>query len=214
MTTEITHYFDYKSPYAYLAQAATEALEEKYEIRITRIPYTLNIPDFLGAAELSDTGADIIGTRSAHQWRRVRYSYMDCRREANRRGLTIRGPKKIWNSSLAHIGFLYASEHGQFAHYHAIVYERFWQRALDIEDIAVIIATLSEAGIDPATFSHYARGPGRARLEALHQRAEAAGVFGVPSWTVNGELFWGSERLGLIDEALARLVASSSLSRS
>ena len=31
--------------------------------------------------------------RNAHQWRRVRYLYMDCRREAGRRGLVIRGPR-------------------------------------------------------------------------------------------------------------------------
>ena len=35
--------------------------------------------------------------RNAHQWRRVRYLYMDCRRQARRRGLTIRGPRKIWD---------------------------------------------------------------------------------------------------------------------
>ena len=199
---ELIHYFDYKSPYAYLAQAATDTLEQKYGIAVTRVPYTLNIPDYLGEAKLDSAGQDLIGTRSAHHWRRVRYSYMDCRREANRRGLTIRGPRKIWNSSLAHLGFLYASEQQNCRAYHALVYARFWRRELDIEDIAVIIAVLREAGVDVADFEGFAADRGQALLESLHLAAEAAGVFGVPSWRLDGELFWGSERLSLIDEAL------------
>ena len=39
--------------------------------------------------------------RNAHQWRRVRYSYMDCRGHARKRGLIILGTRKIWDSSLA-----------------------------------------------------------------------------------------------------------------
>ena len=201
---ELIHYFDYKSPYAYLAQAATDTLEQKYGIAVTRVPYTLDIPAYLGEAKLDSAGQDLIGTRSAHHWRRVRYSYMDCRREANRRGLTIRGPRKIWNSSLAHLGFLYASEQQNWRAYHALVYTRFWRRELDIEDIAVIIAVLCEAGVDVADFEGFAADRGQALLESLHLAAEAAGVFGVPSWRLDGELFWGCERLSLIEEALAQ----------
>jgi len=208
MVLEITHYFDYKSPYAYLAQAGTELLEKKFNLKVTRIPYTLHIPSFLGAAELDASGVDIIGTRNAHQWRRVKYSYMDCRREANRRGLTIRGPRKIWDTSLAHIGFLFAGERNQFEPYHQLVYERFWRRELDIEDIAVIVAVLEEAGVNTAGFAEYVA-RGRARLDALQASAEGAGIFGVPSWTVNGELFWGSERLALIEETIMRALAQS-----
>ncbi|MSR14918.1 MAG: disulfide bond formation protein DsbA [Gammaproteobacteria bacterium] len=209
MTLEVVHYFDYKSPYAYLAQAPTDKLEAKYRIRIQRVPYTLYIPDFLGAAELDATGTDIVGTRSEHQWRRVRYSYMDCRREANRLGLTIRGPRKIWDSSLAHIGFLYAHEQDNFRAYHRVVYERFWRRELDIEDIAVLLAVMNETGIDVEGFTRFAGGSGRELHDELQAKAEAAGIFGVPSWTVNDELFWGSERLGLVEEAISQIQDST-----
>jgi len=43
----------------------------------------------------------------------VRYAYMDCRRAAQRRGLVIRGPRKIYDSSIAHIGFLWAKRIGR-----------------------------------------------------------------------------------------------------
>lgn len=203
---EFCHYFDYKSPYAYLAQAATDALEASFGVTVTRIPYTLDIPAFLGEARLDASGRDVIGTRSAHHWRRVRYSYMDCRREANRRGLVIRGPRKIWDSSRAHLGFLWASEQRRFREYHDRVYTRFWKRELDIEDLAVITALLEECGVDTNGFAAYAEGRGRSLLEALQVQAEADGVFGVPSWRLQGELFWGSERLPRIEEALHRLV--------
>ena len=204
MTVEVVHYFDYKSPYAYLAQDATDAIERNYDIIVTRIPYTLNILDFLGEARLGPDGRDEIGTRSAHQWRRVRYSYMDCRREANRRGLTVRGPQKIWDSRLAHIGFLYAQAQGDFRRYHDTIYTRFWKRELDIENFDMVRAILAECGLPLSGFAAFADGPGRAQLNALQLASEDRGVFGVPSWTVNNELFWGSERLDLINEALSR----------
>jgi 2-hydroxychromene-2-carboxylate isomerase len=175
-------------------------------VPVARIPYTLDIPAFLGEAKLDTAGHDSVGTRSAHHWRRVRYSYMDCRREANRRGLTIRGPRKMWDSSVAHLGFLWASEQRCFREYHARVFERFWKRELDIEDSAVITALLTECGVDTEGFSDYSGDRGRALLVALQTQAEADGVFGVPSWRLQGELYWGSERLPRVEEALRLLV--------
>ena len=124
----VIHYFDYKSPYAYLAQQPTFELARDTGAQIEWRPYTLKIEKYLGEAELDADGRDTRGTRNDHQWRRVRYSYMDCRREANRRGLVIRGPRKIFDSSPAHIAFLYVSERGDFSAFHNAVFERFWRR--------------------------------------------------------------------------------------
>ena len=95
----VTVYIDYKSPYAYLAKDPAWELEREFDVRLEWLPYTLEIPEFLGTVE----------GRNAHQWRRIRYSYMDARRLANRRGLTVRGPQKIFDSSIAAIGMLYAA---------------------------------------------------------------------------------------------------------
>ncbi len=196
----ITHYFDYKSPYAYLAQADTFRLQAETGVSIEWLPYTLDIPSFLGAAELGEDGRDTIGTRTPHEWRRVRYAYSDCRREARRRGLVIRGPQKIFDSSIAHIAFLYAKARGDFRAFHDRVFERFWTRELDIEDPDVIAATLAAAGVDPSEFPTYLNGEGRREHDRLRRRAEEAGVFGVPSYQVGGELFWGAERLERVRE--------------
>jgi 2-hydroxychromene-2-carboxylate isomerase len=203
----IVHYFDYKSPYAYLAQQATDALEVEARalgIAIERIPYTLDIPSYLGEARLDESGRDVIGTRNAHQWRRVRYAYMDCRREAARRGLVIRGPRKIFDSSIAHVGFLWAARAGRIQPYHDRVFERFWKRALDIESVEAIAAELAASGVEALGFTDFLVGEGRELHDRLRAEAEAKGVFGVPSYLVDDELFWGSERIDRVRERITK----------
>jgi len=192
----LTVYSDYKSPYAYLAKDLVYALERDVAVRVDWRPYVLDIPLYLGSARVDAQGNVLEESRNAHQWRRVRYSYMDCRREARKRGLTIRGTQKIWDSALAAAGMLYAQRAGDaaFRRYHDLVFERFWQRALDIEDVTALGAVLDEAGAGGAGFAACAP-TGRGDVAAISRDAEAQGVFGVPSFLLDGELFWGREHL-------------------
>ena len=200
----VTVYTDYKSPYAYLAKDLAYQLERDLQVRLEWLPYVLDIPSFLGSARIDADGTVLEESRNAHQWRRVRYSYMDCRRQARKRGLVIRGPQKIWDSALAAAGMLYAQRAGDavFRRYHDAVFERFWRRELDIEDVAVIAAVLTEAGADGAAFAVQAQAV-RDEVAAISRAAEAVGVFGVPSFIVDDELFWGSEHLPDIRAMLA-----------
>jgi 2-hydroxychromene-2-carboxylate isomerase len=200
----VTVYTDYKSPYAYLAKDLAYQLERDLPVRLEWLPYVLDIPSFLGSARIDADGTVLEESRNAHQWRRVRYSYMDCRRQARKRGLVIRGPQKIWDSALAAAGMLYAQRacDAVFRRYHDAVFERFWRRELDIEDVAVIAAVLTEAGADGAAFAVQAQA-GRDEVAAISRAAEAVGVFGVPSFIVDDELFWGSEHLPDIRAMLA-----------
>src|SRR5271165_2236126 len=129
----MTVYSDYKSPYAFLAKDRVYALARDTGAVIDWRPYVLNIPLYLGSATVGADGAVLEQNRNAHQWRRVRYSYMDCRRQARKRGLIIRGPQKIWDSTLAACGMLYAKCQGDavLRRYHDITFERFWKRELD-----------------------------------------------------------------------------------
>src|SRR5262245_48417174 len=131
-------YVDYKSPYAYLAKDLAYRLEAETGASIDWLPYILDIPAYLGSAKVDGEGRVLEQDRNPHQWRRVKYSYMDVRREANRLGLTIRGTQKIWDSSLAGIGLLYAKKQGVFRAYNDEVYGRFWTRDLDIENPAAL----------------------------------------------------------------------------
>jgi len=192
----VTVYIDFKSPYAYLAMDEAHAMARDLGVRLRWLPYILDIPQYLGSATVAPDGTVLDENRNAHQWRRVRYSYMDCRRQARKKGLTIRGTQKIWDSTLAAAGMLYAARHGDpvLHRYQDIVFERFWQRALDIEQVRVIAAVLTEAGCDAADFPGWAEA-GRAEVAEISREAEAIGVFGVPTFVVDGEIFWGREHL-------------------
>jgi 2-hydroxychromene-2-carboxylate isomerase len=196
------HYFDYKSPYAYLAQEPTFALARETGAELVLVPYTLDIPSFLGRAEVDADGRVLAEERNPHQWRRVRYVYMDCRREARRRGLVIRGPRKVYDTRAAHMGFLYAKQRGDPRAYHHDVFARFWRHELEIEDPSAIADALARAGIDTGDFTDYLAGHGPDELAALQREAEAEGVFGVPSYRVGEELYWGNERLERVREQL------------
>lgn len=203
-TRTITVYTDYKSPYAYLAKDLAYALERDCAVRLQWRPYILDIPSYLGSARVDAAGEVLDEARNAHQWRRVRYSYMDCRRQARKRGLTIRGTQKIWDSVLAAAGMLFAQRAGEavFRRYHDLVFERFWRRELDIESIEALAGVLSECGADGTGFAA-ASGPLREEVAVISRAAEAEGVFGVPTFVLDGEIYWGSEHLPDIRNFLA-----------
>jgi len=212
----VSVYIDYKSPYAYLAKDLVYELERDVGVPIDWLPYVLDIPSFLGSATLDANGRVIAESRNAHQWRRVRYSYLDCRRQAQKRGLVIRGPQKIWDSTLAAAGLLYAKAQGDsvLRRYNDITFERFWKRELDIEDPAVIAAVLAEAmgrqptdligRADAAQLGDYLAGEGPREVASVSRAAEEQGIFGVPTFVVDGEPFWGREHLPDIRDMLAR----------
>lgn len=198
MTRQLDIYIDVKSPYAYLAIEPAWTFERDFDLTLNWLPFTLDIASYRGAAEVDDARHVLHEERSRYQWRRVRYAYMDARRHANLRGLTILGTQKIWDSTLAGIGMLYAKDHGVFRAYADLTFERFWRRALDIEDVAVVAAVLTEAGADGAGFAAYAAGEGRTALDALHVHADEAGVFGVPAIVLDREVFWGREQFPMV----------------
>ena len=100
----ITLWSDYVSPYAFVAKAGAYALADDYEVELLWRPYTLDVASFMGPVE----------ERDPRHWRRVRYSYMDARRLANKQGLTLKGPKKVYYARPANAGMLYAQKHGVF----------------------------------------------------------------------------------------------------
>ena len=190
-------YIDYKSPYAFLAKDPTYALAEELGIEIDWRPFTLDIPSYLGSARLDQQGRVVESQRTPRQWAKVKYAYRDARRYASLRGLTVRGTTKIWDSSLAGIGMLWAKGQGEavLRAYIDLVYERFWKRELDIEDPAVIEGVLNEAGARTAGFHAFVHGEGRALHDRIQQAAFDAGIFGVPTYVVEGEIFFGREHL-------------------
>ena len=200
MTSSDRVYIDFKSPYAYIAIKAIYAIEDDLNVQFDWLPFTLDIASFAGSAKVDDTGEVIVSNRSEKQWTRVKYAYQDVRRYAKFLGLEFKAPHKIWDSSLAAIGLLWAKQHGQMAMLSYIdeTYARFWQRDLDIEDIDVIVAMLDQAGVDSAGFNDFAQTDGRDQHDNIQQQARDMKIFGVPSFVIKGEWYWGREHIPYI----------------
>src|SRR4029078_12177287 len=112
---DVKFYFDFKSPFSYLAAEPAFGLPEQLAIRVRWIPFQLRIK---GKGERS----------IASEWK-ARYSYLDARRWANARPepLMVKGPLKVYDSEPALIGALYAMREGFFRAYTDRVYRRFFE---------------------------------------------------------------------------------------
>lgn len=190
-------YVDVKSPYAWLAVEPTITLGQELGIAIDWRPLTLNIPSYLGSARTDKTGKVVESERTPAQWNAVRYAYRDAKRYARLRGMTLYGTQKIWDSSLAGIALLWARAQGESSAvaWLRAVYPPFWRRELDIEDPAVIEATLTGAGIDTDGFADWLQGEGRSLHDQLQASLHPNGIFGVPTYLVAGDRFFGREHL-------------------
>jgi 2-hydroxychromene-2-carboxylate isomerase len=191
MAVNVTFWIDYVSPYAFVAKAGAYDLERDYDIVVEWRPYTLDIASFQQA----------VAERDPHHWRRVRYAYMDARRFANKQGLTLMGPRKIYYARPLNTGMLHAQKHGVFRAYNDRAFDLFWRRAIDPENVEAVEALLIEAGAPPG-FAGFLEGEGGAEHDRLRAEAEASGVFGVPTFVFDGELFWGGDRIALLRERL------------
>ncbi len=191
MPASVRLWIDYVSPYAFVAKAWAYDLERDYDIVLDWRPYTLDIASFQQS----------VAGRDPHHWRRVRYAYRDARRFANKQGLMLKGPTKIYYARPANAAMLYVQRHGVFRAYNDLVFDRFWRRELDPEDVAAVEALLTEVGAPPG-FAAFLAGEGGAEHDRLRTEAEASGVFGVPTFVFDGELFWGGDRIGLLRERL------------
>jgi 2-hydroxychromene-2-carboxylate isomerase len=185
-------YTDYKSPYAFVANKRLFELEETYGVELEWLPYTLRIPEFMGTVE----------ERAPHFWRKVRYAYMDARRFANAQGLTMKGPRRIYDAFYSSVGMLFAQRHGFFRPYHDTVFRRFWSHDLEIDDLQAISDVIASVGGSVKDFQAYVEGPARAEHDRIIDEAETLGVFGVPTMVFNGELFWGGDRIDMLIERI------------
>jgi 2-hydroxychromene-2-carboxylate isomerase len=197
MHSALTVYIDFKSPYAYLAIEPTRQLARELGIAIDWRPFVLDIPSYLGSAKLDKSGKVAAASRSEDQWSGVKYAYYDCRRYANLRGMTIRGTVKIWDTNLAAVGMLWAKGQGDgiLQRYIDGIYVPFWKRELDVESVDVIEQVLAEADARVAGFKTFAAGEGAQRNQEIQESAFDQGIFGVPSYVVGEDKYFGREHL-------------------
>jgi len=193
-------YLDFKSPYAYLAIEPTRELERELGVQFDWRPFVLDIPSYLGSARLDKAGKVVEQSRSNEQWSGVKYAYYDCRRYANHYQRKIRGTEKIWDSNLVASAMLWAKNYGYDTQQQFIdlVFQPFWKRELDVENSTVIEQLLDQIGANGAAFGEWARSEGLVVNEQLQAAAFSAGIFGVPTYIVGSQLYFGREHLARI----------------
>ena len=186
---EIKMYSDYKSPYAYLAFEPAFALEDRYRVRLRWIPFQLRLKGK--------------GERSVYSEYKVKYSYLDARRWANKRGgIVLKGPLKIYDSTPALIGGLFAETQGRLLDYSRQVYAAFFRHELEIDQMDAIASVIAGLGLSAHDYRSYVAVEGARRYEEAQAEAEIDHIFGVPLFIFQGEPFWGHDRMTLLEERL------------
>ena len=193
-------YLDVKSPYAFVSVKPTLALEQELGLQFDWRPYTLDIPSYLGSARKEKGKVVESSGRSPKIWNAIRYAYMDARRYAELQGYTLKGTDKIWDSSLANMGILFVNLHfrDQIPDYLEAVFPPFWRRELDIEDINVIKDCLKTAGVDSSDFQTFVSRAGKQMHDHILDHRFEAGIYGVPTYVLGNDVFFGREHLPYI----------------
>ena len=122
----------------------------------------------------------------------------------------MKGTEKIWDSRLPNIGILWVMQTARerLGDYLEAVYPPFWRRELDIEDITVVEACLKAAGVDAEGFADFAEGAGRALHDQPQPQFHENGIYGVPTYVLGEEVFFGREHIPYIRWALSGRIGS------
>ena len=110
-------------------------------------------------------------------------------------------------NSLRIMRMLVAAKHeGVFVPYMEVMFAAMWEDQANLGDPDIVAGVISAAGLDAAALSARAQDPAiKAELVANTDAAVARGAFGIPTFFVGDQIFWGKERLGQVAEALAAL---------
>jgi 2-hydroxychromene-2-carboxylate isomerase len=192
LLTTIRCYADPISPYAWLALTDLARIEAA-GARVVLVPVLfaglLNAHGNIGPAEVEA---------------KRRYLFRDVMREAARRGLSFAGPPGHPFNPLTALRMCTAV--ADDAHRRALFISFLratWERGENLMDETTLIRLADDAGLDGAALAAAAQSPVvKQALADATARAAADGVFGVPTFQVEGELFWGADR---IDALLWRL---------
>lgn len=193
MARTIDYFFGLGSPWAYVGLEPFVALARAHEAAI--VPHVIPL--------IEENGG--IYSRNRPPARRA-YWLTDLKRWARLRGVTLAFSGRDGMSDPGPAADLVVAAWLRGDEWLALArafHEAFWGRAEDIGAPAVRAAITERAGLDGAALEALARGPDVAhrKAESLEQ-ARAAGVFGLPSYLSDGELFWGQASLPFLDRHL------------
>lgn len=189
MTRRLEFFYDFSCPFAYLASTQVRALAERTGAELVYQPFLLGgVFKLLGAEPMASMAPA-----------RARMNALDMFRWAEHWKVPLSMPPGHPNRTVLALRAALASDDLPRAS-HAL-FAAYWAEAQDLSDPAVVERTLSAAGFDGAALCARAD-ERRAELFARTEEAARRGVFGAPAFFVEGEHYWGQDRLDRVERAL------------
>lgn len=181
-------WFDFASTYSYLAASRIEAAAAERRVDVAYRPFLLG--PLFAARGLTTSPFNVDAEKGRYMWR-------DVERAASDLGLPFRRPSTFpRRSTLAARLAIVGVEQGWGAPFCRAVFAESFAEDRNIADPAVLDALLARLGVDGPAVRALAESPDeKPKLRRQTERAAELGLFGAPSFLVEGELFWGNDRL-------------------
>lgn len=191
MTDEIPRigfWFDFASTYSYLTLQRIEAAADTAGVAVDWRPFLLG-PIF-GAQGWDTSPFNLYPAKGAFMFR-------DLERRAEAYGLPFERAEVFPVNSVAAARLAVAAlERPEGPAFCRAVSRAHWGEGRDISQPGLLADCATAVGLDPSELAERAADPAlKPRLRANTEAAQAAGVFGAPSFTTGGELFWGDDQL-------------------
>lgn len=200
MTKTIEFIFDFGSPNAYLAWKVLPDIAARTGAEVKLVPCLLG-------GIFKNTGNQAPMTAFGGVKGKLEYEALETRRFIARHGLSAYrfNPHFPVNTLLIMRGLIAARRAGVGDRYLEAVLAAMWEEGRKMDDPAVVAEVLTAAGLDAKAILEATQDPEvKAELVANTEAAANRGVFGIPSFFVGEELFFGKDRLGQVEEEVAR----------
>ena len=191
MAKQIEFYFDYGSPFSYLADTQLPALARRNGAEIVYRPILLG-----GIFKATGNASPITIPAKG------KYMMLELDRWARHYDVEIKmNPHFPFNTIRLMRGAVAALRQERFAEYHPPMFRAVWSEGRNVGKEEALREMLESSGIDPASIDGDEI---KNELRANTDQAVARGTFGAPTFYVNGEIFWGNDRLDFVEDALKR----------
>jgi 2-hydroxychromene-2-carboxylate isomerase len=196
--SDVVFWFDFGSPNAYLAHKVIPQIEGRTGQTFRYVPVLLG-----GLFKL--TGNRSPAEAFAGIKNKLAYEGLETRRFVARHGLSAYTANPFFPVNTLKImrGAVAAERQGVFDAYVEAVFHHMWEAPKKMDDPEVIAAALTESGLDAARLMAGTEEPEvkQALIDSTNTAFEA-GAFGSPSFLVDGELYFGKDRLRDVEEAI------------
>lgn len=189
--------FDFGGPNSYLAHKMLPELCARTGAEAVYTPILLG-----GLFKLTNNQAPLM--RYAETPAKRNYEMLEFDRFVKAHSIPFRmNPNFPINSLYLMRGAVAAQHLGFFMQYVEAIMTAMWEQGLNTGDLDVVRKVLEDSGLDSAAILAKADDPEvKAELAANTEKAADRGAFGVPTFFVGPDMYWGKERLGQVEDAL------------